>query len=66
MPTYTVSHFAKALMSDEDDDKLTEFLEAQGVPDGDPDMNMYFVDHASIDITEARSIIVWSSWVRCL
>ena len=54
MPTYTVSHFAKALVSDEDEDKLTAFLEEQGVPDGDPDMTIYNVEFAEIDITEAH------------
>ena len=32
MPFYIVSHFTKALMSDEDADKLTAFLKAEGVP----------------------------------
>ena len=54
MPTYTVSHFAKALVSDEDEDKLTAFLQAQGVLDGDPDMTIYNVEFVEIDITEAH------------
>ena len=58
--TYTVSHFAKALVSDEDKDKLTEFLEEQGVPNGDPDMTIYNVEFAEIDITEAHFTVLKS------
>eukprot|EP01051_Picozoa_sp_SAG22_P007633 SAG22_NODE_544_length_9280_cov_9.545148_3_plen_140_part_00 len=61
MPTYTVSHFAKALMSDEDADKLTAFLKAEGVPDGDPNMTIYNVELAGINITEAHFTALKSS-----